>query len=66
MTASWEKGLSKLERGEITPEDYRGKLDGYVAKYVNLVKNRDLSREVAFKLKTVSEVNKKASGKRKQ
>ncbi len=57
MTASWEKGLSQLERGEITPEEYKKKLDGYVAKYVDLVKSKDLSSDVAVRLRKVNEVN---------
>lgn len=64
MTASWEKGLSQLERGEITPEVYRKKLEAYVAKYVELVKSRDLSQAVAGKLKEVAGVNKPGTGKK--
>lgn len=66
MTASWEKGLSLLERGEITTEVYRRKLDEYVTKYVELVKQKDLSSEVARKLRTVTEVNKTSQKKEKQ
>ena len=66
MTASWEKGLSLLERGEITTEVYRRKLDEYVTKYVELVKQKDLSSEVARKLRTVTEVNKTGQKKEKQ
>ena len=61
MTASWEKGLSQLEGGEIEPEVFRQKLDMYVTKYVNTVKNNDLSAVVSVKLKEVSAVNKNVS-----
>ena len=64
MTASWEKGLSQLERGEITTEDYRGKLEGYVSKHVNFVKSKDLKQAVAAKLKEVNEVYKDAGSKK--
>lgn len=67
MTASWEKGLSQLERGEISPEVYRSKLDEYVARYVNLVKSRDLSSAVSVKLKDINSIySKTKSNKKKQ
>ena len=66
MTASWEKGLSQLERGEITPELYREKLEAYVAKYVELVKSKDLTSVVAEKLRAVAEINKPAARKKKK
>ena len=56
MTASWEKGLSQLEHGEITTELYRQKLDEYVAKYVNMIKSNNLSREISVKLSDVNKV----------
>ncbi len=46
MTASWEKGLSKVEKGELDPKEYRQTLDRYVAKYVESVKSRNLSDEL--------------------
>ena len=54
MTASWEKGLSQIEGGEIDTAVFRDKLEAYVAKYVNLVKTRDMSSAVASKLRDVS------------
>ena len=63
MTASWEKGLSQLEQGEIPPEVFRQKLDGYVSKYVNMVKSKDLNREISERLSYVSRVNASASKK---
>lgn len=61
MTASWEKGLSQLEQGEIPPEVFRQKLDSYVTKYVNMVKSKDLTREISERLSYVSRVNTSAS-----
>lgn len=64
MTASWEKGLSQLERGEISTADYRGKLEAYVTKHVNSVKSGNLRQAVAVKLKEVNEVYKEAGNKK--
>lgn len=66
MTASWEKGLSQLERGEISPEVYRSKLDEYVTRYVNLVKTRDLSSVVSVKLKYINSIYSKPKGNKKK
>lgn len=38
MTASWEKGLSQIENGEITQEKYIGILNDYVKKHVEAIK----------------------------
>ncbi|MBQ1881161.1 MAG: DNA topoisomerase III, partial [Lachnospiraceae bacterium] len=64
MTASWEKGLAQLERGEITTGDYRTKLDAYVSRYVNMIKSKDLTREVAARLSYVKQFEKAGSKKR--
>ena len=59
MTASWEKGLSGVENGEISPEEYRVTLDKYVTKYVNTIKNNDISGRVGPSLAHIAQVNKK-------
>ncbi|MBQ8955466.1 MAG: hypothetical protein IJ075_00675, partial [Lachnospiraceae bacterium] len=67
MTASWEKGLSQIEGGEINVEEFRGKLEAYVAKYVNLIKAKDLNGALSDKLKAVNSVYAKtASAKTKK
>ena len=38
LTASWEKGLTYVSDGQITREEYTGKLEGFVARMVNGVK----------------------------
>ena len=38
LTASWEKGLSYVAEGSITPEEYSGKLRAFVARRTNEVK----------------------------
>ncbi len=63
MTASWEKGLSQIEGGSIGPDEFRRKLDTYVTKYVDFVKNKDMSGIVSARLKAVNTVY--ASGKKK-
>ena len=38
LTASWEKGLTLVAAGEITEEEYMGKLDDFVTRRTNAVK----------------------------
>ena len=38
LTASWEKGLTLVASGEITEEEYMGKLDDFVTRRTNIVK----------------------------
>ncbi len=53
MTASWEKGLSGVENGEIKPEKYRETLESYVEKYVMNIKTNDISGALSGKLKDI-------------
>jgi DNA topoisomerase-3 len=39
MTASWEKGLAKVERGEIGRSDFKEKMETYVRAYINNIKS---------------------------
>ena len=39
LTASWEKGLTYVAEGSITPEEYMTKLEGFVTRMTNGVKN---------------------------
>ncbi len=48
LTASWEKGLTGVADGTISEEEYLGKLNDFVIKRTNMVKendNRDLLRQ---------------------
>ncbi len=63
MTASWEKGLSQLEHGEIEMDVFRQKLEAYVAKYVNMVKAKDLSGTISGRLRAVSGIYAKSPAK---
>ena len=39
LTASWEKGLTYVAEGTITSEEYMQKLDDFVSRRVNGVRN---------------------------
>ncbi len=54
MTASWEKGLASVERGERTVDEYRDTLEKYVVKYLDNVKKEDLSVPIAEKIKPIA------------
>ncbi len=41
LTASWEKGLTYVAEGTIQEEEYRKKLETFVAKHTNQVKQTD-------------------------
>ena len=38
LTASWEKGLTLVAQGDITSDEYMGKLDDFVSRRTNIVK----------------------------
>lgn len=46
MTASWEKGLTEIEDGKVTAEEYRRKLEKYVTDEVNKIKQSQSSFEL--------------------
>lgn len=51
-TANWEKGLSQIEKGEITVEKYMAILNNYVQKNVEKIKMQDVeSGKLSFKKK---------------
>lgn len=41
MTASWERGLGKIESGEITDTEYRSKLEQYVTQIIQRIKEKE-------------------------
>ncbi len=49
LTASWEKGLTQVADGVITGEEYMQKLDDFVSRRTNLVKQSDGSRGLYVK-----------------
>lgn len=58
MTASWEKGLSGVEAGEISTDKYEETLNTYVRKYIDNIKVKDLSRELGNRLETIKKLQK--------
>lgn len=46
MTASWEKGLSQIEKGITTEKEFHTLLENYVKKQVAKIKDNDLSEQV--------------------
>lgn len=46
MTASWEKGLSGIEKGTVAYGDYREKLESYVRQGCEKVKREDISEDI--------------------
>ena len=57
MTASWEKGLSEVEKGEIAPSSYQKTLENYVRKYTNSIKNADLSDALKDRIRPFADGN---------
>ena len=58
LTASWEKGLSGVEAGEITTAKYEETLNTYVRKYIENIRNKDLSRELGSRLEMIKKYSK--------
>ena len=48
MTASWEKGLSQIEHGEITQQKYLDTLNNYIRKHVEEIKGKAAEQQEAF------------------
>ena len=46
MTASWEQGLSMIEKGETSQQEYLTKLYGYITQIVNDVKSKDFKEDL--------------------
>ena len=47
MSASWEKGLDEITRGQVRVEDYRAKLEDYIRTGTLAIAGKDLSVELA-------------------
>ncbi len=56
MTASWEKGLSKVEKGELDPKEYRETLDRYVTRYVEAIRNNNLSSTLSGRFREIKQI----------
>ena len=53
LTASWEKGLSMVEKGEITEEEYMQKLEAFVKNIISAVKQNQNRYEVKRKVQEI-------------
>ena len=58
MTASWEKGLSGVEAGEITTAKYEETLNKYIRKYIENIRFNNLEKELGNRLENVKKYNK--------
>ena len=58
MTASWEKGLSGVEAGEITTAKYEETLNTYIRKYIENIRFNNLEKELGNRLENVKKYNK--------
>ena len=56
MTASWESGLTLVEKNKITEQTFRKKLEESVSKNTNKVKNNDFSADI---ITTIPEIKKR-------
>ncbi len=53
LTASWEKGLTQVAGGQITAEEYMGKLSDFVARRTNIVKQMNNQGSLYARFKDV-------------
>lgn len=56
LTASWEKGLFYVEKGEVTTDEYMEKLSGFIIKYTNIVKAKTSAGEVSKSFNALKEI----------
>lgn len=56
LTANWEKGLSQVEKGQITAKQYRDKLVSYIVTLTNTIKSADNDDIIKSALKDVHRI----------
>ncbi|MDO4615912.1 MAG: DNA topoisomerase [Lachnospiraceae bacterium] len=64
LTASWEKGLTYVADGSITEEEYMKKLEGFVAKHTNNVKQLNNQTILNNQFNHIAQYYKKRSAKK--
>ena len=64
LTASWEKGLTGVAEGTISEKEYMDKLDDFVSKRTNLVKQNDYRNLLRSRFDYVSTNYKKTESKK--
>lgn len=62
MTASWEKGLDGITNGTIDVGDYRAKLEDFIRRETILIRDKDLTKQVAEQLSQISGKDAKTLG----
>ena len=55
LTASWEKGLTQVAEGTITPEEYMEKLEGFIMRRTEYVKNTNHQSVLSQKFRHASQ-----------
>lgn len=55
LTASWEKGLTQVAEGQITAEEYMGKLSDFVVRRTNIVKQMNNQGNLYAKFRNVEQ-----------
>ena len=65
LTASWEKGLTYVADGEITPDEYMTKLDHFIVSRTNGVKGLNNQYQLRTFYEKASRFYKKEKGKEK-
>ena len=59
LTASWEKGLTQVAEGQITSDEYMVKLDDFVTRRTNIVKQLNNQGQLQLQFRKVAENYKK-------
>lgn len=65
LTASWEKGLTQVAEGTITSEEYMEKLEGFILRRTEYVKNTNHQNVLAHKFRHASQFYKQPSKSKK-
>ena len=65
LTASWEKGLTQVEQGEISEDEYMKKLTDFITRRTNYVKQNDMRSHMQRFFMASAEYYKKAPAKSK-
>jgi len=55
LTASWEKGLTQVADGQITEEEYMKKLDDFVSRRTNFVKENNYKNQLMARFRELDE-----------
>lgn len=65
LTASWEKGLTQVAEGTITPDEYMEKLEGFIQRRTEYVKNTNQQSVLGQKFRHASQFYKQPAKTKK-